>query len=317
MQTDSSLRHRRTPRAPWAALLVAGLLAGLPLPAQEPGPPPAPADARVAGHWQGIFVIKPAVSELEMLFDFNPGDAGWKGTLSLPVRGVAGFPLKDVKVSGRDVSFAYSYSAGTSTFTGTLETDGDAISGTLVERGQPVKFKLTRQADRPALPPAKLGLVVSTADLKHQFNALSGKTRLVLLLSPTCGICKAAARIVERYVLDAIDSKDLAVIVLWEPALKEDSEAKAVAAAGLVPDPRAVHLWTPDPTLADTFGKAVGVKSSPAFDLYLLYPAHTNWEEGAPAPVRVMHAGDELPADRLFNGVKLAAEVREVLAHQP
>jgi len=288
--------------------------------AQEPSAPasaPPVADARVAGHWLGIYVIQPAVSELEMLIDLAPDAAAWKGSLSLPVRGVAGFPLKDVKVEGKALSFSYTYSAGTSTFHGTLAADGDSISGTLFERGKFVPFQLTRRPDRPIAAAPQLRVVTTSEELKRLFNEQSQKTRLVLLISPNCGRCKAAARIVERYLLDTVDSKDLVVLVLWEQAVKEDSEEKAAAAAALVPDPRAIHLWMPDPTLADPFGKAAGVKSSPAVDLYLLYPPHATWGETAPAPARVMYGGgDGVPADRFFNGTKLVAEVREAMAQK-
>lgn len=297
------------------ALLAAALL-GCCLPAAaEQVTAGEPADA--AGRWLGILMIRPAVSELEMVFDIENDEGYWHGTLSLPGKGVADHPLDFVVVEGGHVRFAYSYTAGgTSTFEGTLAADGSAIEGTLVERGREMPLRLEPYALAEPPPPQPVHPIRSTGDLREAFNASSGKVRVVLLVSPTCPPCKAAVRVVQRYLLDGVADDGLAVLVVWQPVQTSDTAEAAAEAAQLVPDPRARHYWTVEPGLANPLGAPLGELPSPVWDVFLIYPPGAVWDESAPAPAYAMHNGAEVPGAVPFDAARLTSEVRAILSKE-
>jgi hypothetical protein len=273
----------------------------------------APADA--VGRWEAILVIRPAVSELEMVFELENDEGFWHGVMSLPTRGVIGHPLDFVVVEEDRVRFAYSYAAGgTSTFAGTLAADGSAIAGTLVERGREMPFRLERRAAVAPPEPQQVHSIETAQELQRAFNENADKTRVVLLLSPACSKCKAAARVVQRYLMDGVPDGDLAALVVWEPVQESETREAAVEAAQLVTDPRARHYWTVSPGLADALGAPLGELASPVWDLFLVYPAGARWEGSAPPPAYAMQGGDEVPGTAPFDAATLTHEVRAILS---
>lgn len=295
------------------ALLVAALL-GCCLPAAaEQVTAAGTADA--AGRWLGVLMIRPAVSELEMVFDIENDEGYWHGTLSLPTKGVVDHPLDFVVVEGDHVRLAYSYTAGgTSTFEGSLAADGSAIEGTLVERGREMPLRLEPHAVTEPPAPQPVQSIQTTSQLREAFNASADKVRVVLLVSPTCPPCKSAVRVVQRYLLDGVADDDLAVLVVWEPVQTSDTAEAAAGAAQLVSDPRARHYWTLEPGLADPLGAPLGELPSPVWDVFLVYPPGVRWEESAPHPARAMHNGAEVPGTVPFDAARLASEVSAILS---
>lgn len=113
-----------------------------------------------------------------------------------------------------------------------------------------------------------------------------------------------------------IPDQDLVVYVLWEPILAADDEAAARRAVGLVDDPRAVHYWAPDLTVARAFKPVLGIEEGVAWDVYLVYPPGARWEgEGIPRPASFQHQlGGRLPEASRLDGPRLARQLRHHLA---
>ena len=82
----------------------------------------------------------------------------------------------------------------------------------------------------------------SLGDFKSAFNADSGKLRLVMYVSPTCGGCLLGAQRTQKKVLATIDSRELAAYVIWAP--KNGGREKHVdRVLDLVTDARATQYW--------------------------------------------------------------------------
>lgn len=295
-------------------------------------PPPA-AGSAVDGVWAGTIVYVPAELEIEFLVEIGETAEGeLAGTVDVPVAKIAFQPLQDLRLDGREVAFdmplrAHSGTSAVYTFRGTLSEDGTEIAGRFhgwLERGtRDADFRLRRTGEPGGErldwgePPALADLSPGGAELAAAFDAAHDRVRLLVTLSPTCGVCLNGARIIERYVLDEIDDPRLAVFTLWGPMLGEEERADAERATGFLADPRARHWWTPRHDLAEALGAAIGLPAGePAWDVYLLYPAGRRWPEGAPppAPALTMHVGRSLPAEQGFNGEALRRAVEEALA---
>src|SRR5215467_12359201 len=55
--------------------------------------------------------------------------------------------------------------------------------------------------------------------LRARFNQDAGKVRLIVIVDPTCPPCRWGASEIEKQVLEAIPSNQLAVYVVWIPVL--------------------------------------------------------------------------------------------------
>ncbi|HEX7181567.1 MAG TPA: hypothetical protein VF756_06965 [Thermoanaerobaculia bacterium] len=117
----------------------------------------------------------------------------------------------------------------------------------------------------------------------------------------------------QRYVLDEIADDRLRTYVVWGPMLGGETEADARTATVNLPDRRALHFWTGAHGVAEAFRAPLGLGTELAWDTFLVYPAGVRWGETAPVPVYYMHVGKPLPAERHFNGEKLAEQVRDAL----
>lgn len=128
-------------------------------------------------------------------------------------------------------------------------------------------------------------------------------------------MCLASARVVRRYVLDAIDSPDLRFYVVWGPMLGEESREDTGPATVHLAGDRVTHFWTPGHDLAEAFAGVLGLpEGEPAWDTFLLFAPGAAWgEAGPPAPAFFMHVGRSLPEDRRLDAEILAREARRLL----
>lgn len=150
------------------------------------------------GLWQGVIFYRRAEVEVDITVELARTAQGeWVGTIDIPNQKLEYHPLESTQVNGRDVSFVLSrfsrHANATivSPFQGRLAEDGRTIEGEFVEGGKNrMPFLLERKgpagSERVQPPAASLhALSASGEELKTAFNRDAGKTRLVLLLSPT------------------------------------------------------------------------------------------------------------------------------------
>lgn len=280
------------------------------------------AETSAAGHWRGAVISVPGRVEAEVMVDLWPGDGGWKGEIAVPSGGFEREPLVDVKVNGDEVSFAFERDGGRRDFAGRLAEGGRVLRGTYSRGEQEMSFELDRmgpslgQAVAPP-PPEELRAVSPTFDeLRSAFNAGRGTVRLLAVFSPTCQQCVANAAIVQRTVLQKIESDRLRVDVVWLPILDGDSREAAVEAGAVLDDPRAVQWWSAEPGLRNVLRGPLAVQRD-VWDVVLVYGPDAVWSGDAPpAPAYLMHMWEDvdlLRADQ-FDGLRLADEVRSLLA---
>lgn len=168
--------------------------------------------------------------------------------------------------------------------------------------------------DRTSVP------TVISADgeaLRVAFNVDSDKARILLLLSPTCDLCRQGASVVQRQLLNTIgQDAPVRAFVIWTPILADDQEAAACAATALVPDTRAAHFWDGGRAASAAFHQTLGLPDDiPAWDVYLVYGSGVRWTAGdtPPNPAYWQHQLTVNIAPCL-HGPTLAAELSEVMS---
>jgi hypothetical protein len=86
--------------------------------------------------------------ELAVHVDLAPNSkGGWSGTINIPAQNLKNFPLSDVSVSGKSVTFSMQGIPGSPAFKGNLSADGKTISGDFTQGGGALPFKLTRTGE--------------------------------------------------------------------------------------------------------------------------------------------------------------------------
>jgi hypothetical protein len=272
-------------------------------------------DKDLAGSWEGPVVWSPGDIEVDVVVDLaRDPRGGWSGKLAAPTASVEGHVLAKVTVEGRSISFEHTDRPERGRFRGTLTPDGQKIEGEFVQAdGASARFALRRRA-APRAPVPEVGMLSGPDDLRDLFNADRGAPRLVLLLAPTCELCRIGSRLTQRYVMEAIDSAALHAYVIWLPMSDEDTHAAARRAAADLPDRRVRQFWTADLAIARAFAQTLGVKQEPAWDVFLVYGPDAVWQAGPPpAPRSYMHRSGELPKQLEYNALRLADQVRAAL----
>lgn len=109
------------------------------------------AQADPLGAWRGV--IGPDVIDLEIRVTITGDEAGseLEGTMDIPAQGMIGHPLAAVVLDGDALSFALPGIPGDPAFEGVI--DGDTVTGTFTQGGQPLEFTLERDAEAGALRP--------------------------------------------------------------------------------------------------------------------------------------------------------------------
>jgi hypothetical protein len=88
---------------------------------------------------------------------------------------------------------------------------------------------------------------------------------------------------VQREILEADRSPDLAVNVVWVPFLGGTQDA-ANLSQQVLPDPRVVHFWDGSALTSDWFAENVDHSPGLAWDVYYLYGRDARWS-GVPGPL--------------------------------
>ena len=146
MSLEMNIRTRRS--SSWRTLRSAALIGILAcshvfLPREATAQTPA-----AAGRWEGAISLPG--TELAITVTLTAPGAAWSGTIDIPAQGARGLTLGDVVVQGSAVSFTLPSVPGAPAFKGTLAPDGGSISGTFIQGGQSLPFKLQRKADPSA-----------------------------------------------------------------------------------------------------------------------------------------------------------------------
>lgn len=85
--------------------------------------------------------------------------------------------------------------------------------------------------------------------------------------------------------------------LVWTPMLSTDVCEAAEERERIFSDQRVQHYWDPDRTLGRLISRSLNMKTSIAWDVYLIYPPDHVWDaEFPPMPASWMHQLDEEPS---------------------
>jgi hypothetical protein len=168
-------------------------------------------------------------------------------------------------------------------------------------------------AARTSTSAAPLSLL-STEDLRKEFNASSQRIRIVALLSPTCSDCQSGHAIVGG-ILRKFPSSRLQALLVWEPMRDGDSPSTAAEQSETVRDERIAQGWDSSGDVGKLFGATLDLHEI-AWDVYLIYKPGITWEgRQPPHPTFWMHqlAGADPGLLLCVNPARLSTEVGKLL----
>ena len=156
--------------------------------------------------------------------------------------------------------------------------------------------------------------------LKGQFNTDTDKVRILIIGDPTCPPCRHGFSVIQKNVVEKFASDKLAVYAVWVPLLNLQDPATLQRHAHqyanlLPPGPRTAHYSDPEAYSGKQYGPVLGVPyGSPAWDVYLAFPAGAHWGDKPPTPAYWEHQLGGLDSARYLDGPRFAEEVRKLLA---
>ncbi len=114
--------------------------------------PAAAQPAGLEGRWEGAIEVPGAPLQVDI--DFELGDSGWIGDISIPSQGASDLPLSEITLEGSQVSFQISGIGGNPTFQGELQAD--TIAGEFTQGPGRFPFRLQRGVNPAAAAKGKL-----------------------------------------------------------------------------------------------------------------------------------------------------------------
>ncbi len=153
-------------------------------------------------------------------------------------------------------------------------------------------------------------------DFKSAFNADTGKLRLVMYVSPTCGGCLRGAQQTQKNVLAPIDNPELAAYVVWVPK-NGGREEHVNRVLDLVTDARATQYWDGNGAAVDAYDAMFGIEGRPCAGVFMLYRPDAVWKGDSPPMPEYFedaHAREfSRTAGPQFDGSRLAKRARQLL----
>ena len=146
-------------------------------------------------------------------------------------------------------------------------------------------------------PVVALSAETSLAPIQQAFNDAAQETRVILLLSPTCGTCLRGASVVEG-VLSKFPQQDVTIFAVWQPMLPTDMSAPSTRTLARLSDRRVRQYWDADHLVAKKLKENARApqpqsecctRNGILWDLMAIYPPAERWT-------------DSLPVASFFNG---------------
>lgn len=275
---------------------------------------------RPEGTWTGAIIVQPAQFEIDTRVVIRRSDDGtYTGSVAYPAtQGSQEYALEGIRLVGRKLEFSSRDERGTVSLFQAEVMDNDVLEGELKEGNQLVPFTLSRAPQRGVekATPALLELDEQATALRNRFNEDADKVRLLMILSPSCGVCRMGARLVQRYVAEQIPDSRLQIYLVWEAISPRDTREAAEEAGWVLADGRAQSFWSPSKVASTAFKDMVGVQKTTAWDVFLVFDQGRRWGEAVPRYDFFMHnlsTHEELPKDRLLNAKTLASEIDSLL----
>ncbi|HEX4019976.1 MAG TPA: hypothetical protein VHX63_02430 [Acidobacteriaceae bacterium] len=130
------------------------------------------------------------------------------------------------------------------------------------------------------------------AVVRAAFNADAGKVRVLMLVSPTCGVCLRGASEVSEQLVKLKNGKNVAEFVVWVPRLGA-SEKNVSSATQVVAASWAKQYWDGNDLLGAQYKQVLGW-SDHAWDVYMIYGPKARWTGALPpTPDFFMHQTNE------------------------
>jgi hypothetical protein len=129
--------------------------------------------------------------------------------------------------------------------------------------------------------------------LKAEFNREAARTRVVILLSPSCPYCLKGASTIERLLAEHRNHA-LVVFNVWQPILATDWGRPGTGALHRLSDQRVRQFWDANHLVAGALAQAFHARDAqPAccfqngiwWDLMAVFPPGGEWRDTLPEPV--------------------------------
>lgn len=165
------------------------------------------------------------------------------------------------------------------------KTNPTALAATISEKsGYAASLDFTPKVEKAAIAMDALSL----GTLRDAFNAAKDDTRVVTVLSPTCGECQSGQSVVSR-AFAATKTTKLKGFIVWLAMKPADSQAAAGKQAAEFTDGRVLQGWDATGGIGDQFSKTLALKGR-AWDVYAVYEPGVTWMGDAPPkPTFWMH----------------------------
>ena len=127
--------------------------------------------------------------------------------------------------------------------------------------------------------------------LKADFNRDKGKVRVVMIVSPVCGMCVDGAKVIRDDVVVKLKGKPLNTYSVFIPMVKGDGIVPAEKSATDLAKHGVKSYWDGEKKLGNAYAKLYGNPGGleTAWDVYFIYGPNAVWGKTPPKPDYYMH----------------------------
>lgn len=127
------------------------------------------------------------------------------------------------------------------------------------------------------------------SQIQKVFNQSVGRTKFIAILSSTCKWCLQGAESVQKSIIEKMNEKDIAVVIVWTNMLQSDGENTAFRAASLFKNKNIVQFFDEENKFGDVAAKSINPSGEQAWDIYMFFDKEIKWNKTLPRPFEYTH----------------------------